>query len=66
MPESKPIFEINADHPLINKLEHEPDEDRFTDLISLLFDQASLAEGHELEDPADFSQKLNKLLLELL
>lgn len=66
VPESKPIFEINADHPLINKLEHEPDEDRFTDLISLLFDQASLAEGHELEDPADFSQKLNKLLLELL
>lgn len=66
VPESKPIFEINAEHPLINKLEHEQDEDRFTDLISLLFDQASLAEGHELEDPADFSQKLNKLLLELL
>lgn len=66
VPESKPIFEINAEHPLINKLEQEPDEDRFTDLISLLFDQASLAEGHELEDPADFSQKLNKLLLELL
>lgn len=66
VPESKPIFEINADHPLISKLEHEPDEDRFADLIALLFDQASLAEGHELEDPASFSQKLNKLLLELL
>lgn len=66
VPEPKPVFEINADHPLISKLEHEPDEDRFADLISLLFDQASLAEGNELEDPASFSQKLNKLLLELL
>jgi molecular chaperone HtpG len=65
VPETKPVFELNPTHPLINKLEHEPDEDRFGDLISLLFDQASLAEGHELEDPARFSRQLNKLLLEL-
>jgi len=66
VPESKPVFELNPQHPLISKLEHEQDEDRFADLISLLFDQASLAEGNELEDPARFSRQLNKLLLELL
>lgn len=65
VPETKPVFELNPDHPLINKLEHERDEERFGDLISLLFDQASLAEGHELEDPSRFSRQLNKLLLEL-
>ena len=65
VPDTKPIFELNPAHPLINKLEHEPDEERFGDLISLLFDQASLADGNELEDPARFSRQLNKLLLEL-
>lgn len=65
VPETKPIFELNPDHPLISKLETEQDEERFTDLISLLFDQASLADGNELEDPARFSRQLNKLLLEL-
>src|SRR5690606_39587531 len=64
VPESSPIFELNPVHPLIKKLEQEQDEQRFGDLISLLFDQASLAEGHELEDPARFSRQLNKLLLE--
>jgi len=66
VPESSPIFELNPVHPLIKKLEQEQDEERFGDLISLLFDQASLAEGHELEDPARFSRQLNKLLLELI
>lgn len=66
VPESAPIFELNPVHPLITKLEREQDEERFADLISLLFDQASLAEGHELEDPARFSRQLNKLLLELI
>lgn len=65
VPESKPIFELNPDHPLISKLDAEQDEERFGDLISLLFDQASLADGNELEDPARFSRQLNKLLLEL-
>ena len=65
VPESKPIFEINPEHPLIGKLDQEQDEDRFADLASVLFDQASLAEGRELEDPASFTQRLNRLLLEL-
>jgi molecular chaperone HtpG len=65
VPDSKPIFELNPDHPLISKLDAEQDEERFGDLISLLFDQASLADGNELEDPARFSRQLNKLLLEL-
>lgn len=65
MPDSKPIFEINPSHPLIIKLDAEVDEDRFKDLASILFDQASLAEGGHLADPAAYVQKLNKLLLEL-
>lgn len=64
-PESKPIFEINPEHPLIAKLDQEKDEERFGDLISVLFDQASLAEGRQLEDPGNFTRRLNKLLLEL-
>lgn len=64
-PTTKPIFEVNPDHPLMAKLDKEQDEDRFGDLISVLFDQASLAEGRELEDPGNFTRRLNKLLLEL-
>jgi len=65
MPEFKPIFEINPEHPLLEKLDKEPDEERFNDLASILFDQASLAEGGHLDDPASYIQKLNKLLLDL-
>ncbi len=65
VPDSKPIFEINPEHPLIQKLDTEPDEDRFADLTAILFGQASLAEGGQLEDPGEFSSRLNKLLLEL-
>ena len=65
LPESKPIFELNPGHPLIVKLDKEADEERFADLVSVLFDQASLAEGRQLEDPGQFTQRLNKLLLEL-
>ena len=64
-PESKPIFEINPEHPLIVKLDQEQDEERFDDLVSVLFDQASLAEGRQLEDPGKFTKLLNKLLLEM-
>ena len=45
MPDSKPIFEINPQHPLIEKLDAEPDEDRFGELSHILFDQAALAAG---------------------
>ena len=65
VPETKPIFEINPDHPLLAKLDKESDEERFSDLVAILFGQASLAEGGQLDDPGDFSSRLNKLLLEL-
>lgn len=45
VPDSKPIFEINPQHPLIEKLDAEPDEDRFGELSHILFDQAALAAG---------------------
>lgn len=65
LPETKPIFELNPEHPLIVKLDKEQDEERFGDLVSILFDQASLAEGRQLEDPGQFTRRLNKLLLEM-
>lgn len=65
VPDSKPIFEINPVHPLILKLDSEADEDRFTDLSRILFDQAALAAGDGLRDPADYVQRLNRLLVEL-
>jgi len=65
VPESKPTFELNPEHPLVDKLDHESDEDRFNDLAAILFDQAHLAEGAQLEDPAAYVHRLNKLLLEL-
>ncbi len=65
VPESKPIFEINPQHPLIEKLDMEADEDRFADLSHILFDQAALAAGDSLKDPAAYVQRLNKLLVEL-
>lgn len=65
VPDTKPIFEINPEHPLINKLDQEPDEDRFGELALVLFDQAGLAAGATLDDPASYVQRLNKLLLEL-
>ncbi|MET1077300.1 MAG: molecular chaperone HtpG [Pseudomonas sp.] len=65
VPDSKPIFEFNPAHPLIEKLDAEPDEDRFADLSHILFDQAALAAGDSLKDPAAYVQRLNKLLVEL-
>ena len=65
VPDSKPIFEFNPSHPLIEKLDGEADEDRFADLSHILFDQAALAAGDNLKDPAAYVQRLNKLLVEL-
>jgi molecular chaperone HtpG len=64
-PDSKPIFELNPEHPLVVKLEAESNETRFSDLAHILFDQANLAEGAQLQNPAAYVQRLNKLLLEL-
>ncbi|GAB2196218.1 molecular chaperone HtpG [Sessilibacter sp. MAH4] len=65
LPEVKPDLELNPEHPLVVKLDMEPDEDRFVELVKILFDQANLAEGGTLSDPAGYVQRLNKLLLEL-
>jgi molecular chaperone HtpG len=65
LPESKPIFELNPDHPLVQKLDLEADEERFGDFVSVLFDQACLSEGRQLQDPGSFTRRLNKLLLQL-
>jgi len=62
---SKPIFELNLEHPLLKKLEAETDDERFNELAAILFDQASLAEGGQLDDPGTFIRRLNKLLLDL-
>lgn len=65
VPVQKPIFELNPDHVLVQKLEKETDLERFNEWTQILFDQALLAEGGQLEDPATFVQRLNKMLLEL-
>lgn len=65
VPDTKPILEINPAHPLLQMLDSEQDEARFADLAQIIFDQASLAEGGQLEDPAAYVGRLNSLLLEL-
>jgi molecular chaperone HtpG len=65
VPDSKPILEINPGHPLIQRLDGESDEDRFADLAHIVLDQANLAEGGQLEDPAAYVERLNRLLLQL-
>ncbi len=62
----KPILEINPDHALIARLKNEQDDTRFGDLTHILFDQAILSEGGQLDDPAAFVHKLNGLLQGLL
>ncbi len=65
VPESKRVFEVNPEHPLVVKLNDEVDVDRFADLALVLYDQANLAEGTQLTEPASYVARLNKLLLEL-
>ncbi|HZV99229.1 MAG TPA: molecular chaperone HtpG, partial [Methylophilaceae bacterium] len=61
-PASKPVLEINPQHPILQRLHAEADEARFGDWAHLLFDQALLAEGGQLEDPASFVRRMNSLL----
>ncbi|MDH3633802.1 MAG: molecular chaperone HtpG [Gammaproteobacteria bacterium] len=63
LPSSKPILEINTDHPIVKKLDAEKSKKKFADWSSILFDQALLAEGGQLDDPAGFVAKLNKMLV---
>ncbi|HSI21669.1 MAG TPA: molecular chaperone HtpG [Methylophilaceae bacterium] len=61
-PSTKPILEINPQHSLVTRLKGESDDARFADWANLLFEQALLAEGGQLEDPASFVKRLNSLL----
>jgi molecular chaperone HtpG len=65
VPGSKPILEINVDHPLVVRIAKETDNERFADWAHILFDQAHLSEGAQLEDPAAFVRRLNQRLVEL-
>jgi molecular chaperone HtpG len=62
-PESKPTLEINPMHGLVERLKVEKDDAKFNDLAHLLFDQALLAEGGQLNDPASFVKRMNSLLI---
>lgn len=64
VPPIKPILEINAKHPLITRLHQIEDDERFKEWVEMLFDQAVLAEGGYLENPANFISNINKLLLQ--
>ena len=63
VPASQPILEINPDHPVVQRLKYEGKG--FDDWSAVLFDQALLAEGGQLEDPAAFVRRVNALMLEL-
>ena len=63
VPNLEPILEINTEHPLVKKLNDEQDSDKFSDWTNILFDQAFLSEGGQLDDPAAFVARMNQLLL---
>ncbi|MCU0868423.1 MAG: molecular chaperone HtpG [Burkholderiales bacterium] len=65
VPSSKPVLELNPTHPLVLKVRDEPSAERFGELALVLFDQALLAEGGQLEDPATFVKRVNRLMLEM-
>ena len=61
-PSTKPVLEVNPQHSIVQRINAEADEARFADWSKLLFDQALLAEGGQLEDPASFVRRMNSLL----
>ncbi|MGL6072271.1 molecular chaperone HtpG [Craterilacuibacter sp.] len=65
VPVSRPVLEVNPEHMLVKRLAVESDDARAADLAHVLFDQALLAEGGKLEDPASFVKRINRLMLEL-
>ncbi len=65
LPDTKPILEVNVEHPLVNRLSAETDEARFGALANILLDHALLAEGSQLDSPAEYVRRMNELLLEL-
>ena len=62
---TKPILEVNPDHPMVARLAAETDPDRCEDWASLIFDQALLSEGGKLEDPAAFVRRMNEVIVTL-
>ena len=65
IPGAKPILEINPDHPIIQKIIAEKDDDLFSDWSHILFDQALLSEGGQLSDPGNFVNKLNSMIVSM-
>ena len=64
-PMPTPIIEINLEHPLLQRMDQEADEDKFSELAKVVSDQALLAEGGQLDDPAGFVHRLNRLMLDM-
>jgi molecular chaperone HtpG len=65
LPESKPVLEINVEHPLVRRLAAESDDDRFGELAAIVLDHALLAEGTPPDNPADYVRRVNRLLLDI-
>ena len=65
VPESRPILEINIEHPLVTRLSAEIDDGRFNELANIVLDHALLAEGSQLDNPAEYVRRMNQLLLEM-
>ena len=65
VPDTKPILEVNIDHPLLARLSSQTDDKRFLELSNIVLDHALLAEGSQLENPAEYVRRMNDLLLEL-
>jgi molecular chaperone HtpG len=66
VPESKPHLEVNLDHPLLGRLDKEQDEERFQNIVRILFDQAALADGTSLAEPGEYVKRINQLIVELM
>ena len=65
VPTGKPIFEVNPQHVILSRLRDETNQERFQDWTTILFDQAILSDGGQLEDPVGFVSRLNELLIAL-
>ena len=65
VPPVQPVMEINPHHPIVERLKDETDDQRFSEWTQVLFDQALLAEGGQLDDPANFVKRVNELMLAL-
>ena len=64
VPEDKPVLEVNLKHPLVTRLGESTDDEKSSELAELLYDQATLSAGEQLENPSLFVKRLNQLLFE--